>query len=133
MNVCVILEFIFYSYPHRLPHPFMLRFPLLLFQLSLANLFSSFLSSYFLVCFLLICLANVITRIHPVSLIKKTAWPEYASELYRPSDRSLSAKLVPTFGDRWCHVVSVTDPHGCILEFLYRTVSLILIQNKISD
>jgi hypothetical protein len=35
-----------------------------------------------------------------------------ASELYRSSDRRLSAKLVPTFADRWCHVVSATDPHG---------------------
>jgi hypothetical protein len=26
--------------------------------------------------------------------------PESASELYRPSDRRLSAKLVPTFADR---------------------------------
>jgi hypothetical protein len=40
---------------------------------------------------------------------KKTAWPESASELCRPSDRRLSAKLVPTFADRGCHVVSVTD------------------------
>jgi hypothetical protein len=31
---------------------------------------------------------------------KKTPWPESASELYRPSDCSLSAKLVPTFADR---------------------------------
>jgi hypothetical protein len=30
----------------------------------------------------------------------KTPWPQCASELYRPSDRSLSAKLVPTFADR---------------------------------
>jgi hypothetical protein len=29
-----------------------------------------------------------------------TPWPESASELYRPSGRSLSAKLVPTFADR---------------------------------
>jgi hypothetical protein len=29
--------------------------------------------------------------------IKKTPWPQSASELYRPSDRRLSAKLVPTF------------------------------------
>jgi hypothetical protein len=36
-------------------------------------------------------------------------WPESASELYRPSDRSLSAKLVLIFADRGCHVVSVTD------------------------
>jgi hypothetical protein len=29
----------------------------------------------------------------------KSPWPEYASELYRSSDRSMSAKLVPTFAD----------------------------------
>jgi hypothetical protein len=33
-------------------------------------------------------------------------------ELYRPSDRRLSAKLVPTFADKGCRVVSATDPHG---------------------
>jgi hypothetical protein len=32
----------------------------------------------------------------------KTPWPESASELYPPSDRRLSAKLVPTF--RWYRV-----------------------------
>jgi hypothetical protein len=31
---------------------------------------------------------------------KDTPWPESASELCRPSDRRLSAKLVPTFADR---------------------------------
>jgi hypothetical protein len=31
---------------------------------------------------------------------KQTPWPESSSELYRPSDRRLSAKLVPTFADR---------------------------------
>jgi hypothetical protein len=30
----------------------------------------------------------------------------------RTSDRLLSAKLVPTFADRGCRVVSATDPHG---------------------
>jgi hypothetical protein len=30
----------------------------------------------------------------------QTPWPESASELYRPSDRRLSAKLIPTFADR---------------------------------
>jgi hypothetical protein len=30
-----------------------------------------------------------------------TLWHESASELYRLSDRRLSAKLVPTFADRW--------------------------------
>jgi hypothetical protein len=52
--------------------------------------------------------------------IEKTAWPESASELYRPSDLRLSAKLVPTFADRWCHVVSATDPYGRILRFIDR-------------
>jgi hypothetical protein len=36
-------------------------------------------------------------------------------------DHSLSAKSVPTFfADRGCCVVSVTDPHGCILGILDR-------------
>jgi hypothetical protein len=42
---------------------------------------------------------------------KNTLWSESMSELYRPSDSSLSAKLVPTFADRGCHVISVTDPY----------------------
>jgi hypothetical protein len=49
---------------------------------------------------------------------KQTPWPESASELYRPSDRRLSAKLMPTFAARECRVVSVTDPCGRILGFL---------------
>jgi hypothetical protein len=48
----------------------------------------------------------------------QTPWPEFSSELYRPSDRRLSAKLVPTFADRGCHVVSVTDPYGRNIGFL---------------
>jgi CBS-domain-containing membrane protein len=51
----------------------------------------------------------------------KTPWPESASELYRLSDRRLSAELVPNFTDRGCHVVSVTDPSGRILGFLDRS------------
>jgi hypothetical protein len=43
------------------------------------------------------------------------------SELYRPSGRRLSAKLAPTFAERGCHVVSVTDPYGSILVFLDRS------------
>jgi hypothetical protein len=54
-------------------------------------------------------------------LMITTPWPESASELYRPSDRHLWAKLVPTFADRGCHVVSVTDPYGRILGFLLIT------------
>jgi hypothetical protein len=52
---------------------------------------------------------------------KQTPWPESASEQYRPSDRGLSAKLVLTFADRGCHVVSVTDPYGRILRSLDRS------------
>jgi hypothetical protein len=55
-----------------------------------------------------------------VTKLKKAPWPESASELYRPSVRRLSAKLVPTFADRGCRVVSVTDPYGRILAFLHR-------------
>jgi high-affinity nickel permease len=32
----------------------------------------------------------------------------------------LSAKLLPTFADRGCRVVSATDPHSRILGFLDR-------------
>jgi hypothetical protein len=53
--------------------------------------------------------------------LKKTPWSESTSELYRPSDRRLSAKLVKTFADRRCHVVSVTDPYSRILGFLDRS------------
>jgi hypothetical protein len=53
-------------------------------------------------------------------MFKKPPWHESAKELYRPSDRRLSAKLVPTFADRGCYVVSVTDPYSRILGFLDR-------------
>jgi hypothetical protein len=42
-----------------------------------------------------------------------TLWSESAN-----GDRCSSAKLVPTFADRACHVVSATDPYGRILGFL---------------
>jgi hypothetical protein len=41
---------------------------------------------------------------------KKNPWPESSSELYRPRERHLSAKLMTTFAGRGCHVVSVMDP-----------------------
>jgi hypothetical protein len=44
--------------------------------------------------------------------------PESESELYRPSDRRLSAKLVPTFAHKGYRVVIVTDSYGRILGFL---------------
>jgi hypothetical protein len=61
---------------------------------------------------------------HPVSgyvRIFLTPWSKSASELYRPSDRRFSAIWLPTFADRGCHVVSVTDPYGRILGFLDRS------------
>jgi hypothetical protein len=54
------------------------------------------------------------------SSIKKTPWSESTSELYRPNDRRLLAKLVSTFADRGCHVVSVIDPYGRNIGFLDR-------------
>jgi hypothetical protein len=44
--------------------------------------------------------------------LRRMWWPESASELYRPSDRRLSAKLVPTTADRASQMVTVTDPYG---------------------
>jgi hypothetical protein len=44
---------------------------------------------------------------------KKTPWLESVSELYRRSNHCLSAKLVPIFANRGCHVVIMTDPSCC--------------------
>jgi hypothetical protein len=62
-----------------------------------------------------------IKQLHNVALKKKSPWPQPARELHWPSDCLLSAKLVPTFADRGCHVVSVMDHHGHILGFLDRS------------
>jgi hypothetical protein len=48
-------------------------------------------------------------------IIKKTQWSPLANYT------DLVAKSVPTFADRGCHVVSVTDPYCLILGFLYRS------------
>jgi hypothetical protein len=62
-----------------------------------------------------------ISRKIKLKLKKKAPWSESARELYRPSDRRLSANLVPIFADRRCCVVNATDRHGRILSFLDRT------------
>jgi hypothetical protein len=50
----------------------------------------------------------------------QTPWLQSVNELYRLSDRRLSAKLVPTFADR---VVSrQRRPYGHILGFLDRII-----------
>jgi hypothetical protein len=54
------------------------------------------------------CSSRLKCRSHSTSSfwsVKKTQWPESTSELYRQSDRRLSAKLVPTCADRGCRVV----------------------------
>jgi hypothetical protein len=53
-----------------------------------------------------------IKKINSVALVRERTTPK--------SDRRLSAKLVPNFADRGCHVVSVPDPYGRILGFLDR-------------
>jgi hypothetical protein len=53
-------------------------------------------------------------------IIKLRDLNQRANYTDRPSDRCLSAKLVSTFEDIECHVVSVTDPYGRILGFLER-------------
>jgi hypothetical protein len=55
---------------------------------------------------------------------KNPTWHESASELYRPSDRRMSAKLVQNFTDRTCQVVSLTDSYGRILGFLDHSLYL---------
>jgi hypothetical protein len=63
-------------------------------------------------------MANVLNLTYKVIIQKTifelnwTLWPESASELYWPSNRRLSTKLVPTFADRGRHMVSVMDPYG---------------------
>jgi hypothetical protein len=51
---------------------------------------------------------------------KKTPESESASEIYRLSDRSVSAKLMKTFADEGCRVDSVTEPYGRNFGFLGR-------------
>jgi hypothetical protein len=41
---------------------------------------------------------------------KQTPWSESSSELYRPSDLRLLAKLVPTFADRGLPYLAVHNP-----------------------
>jgi hypothetical protein len=83
--------------------------------LSMSCLSSNFLISLSMYV-LLLPPAQINTGLH----LKKTPWSESASELYRPSDRRFLAKWLPTFADKGCHVVSVTDPYGRILGFLDR-------------
>jgi hypothetical protein len=53
-----------------------------------------------------------------LTTFNSVAW--FRERTYRLGDRRLSAKLVPNFADRGCHVVNVTDPYGRTLVFLDR-------------
>jgi hypothetical protein len=72
---------------------------------------------------------NILTNLDPnhkllpnsFTIISKTKQRTPLSGSYRPSDRRLSAKSVPTFADRECHIVSVMDPDCRILGFLNRS------------
>jgi hypothetical protein len=46
-----------------------------------------------------------------------------------PTSDRLSAKLVPIFADRRCHVVSATYPYSRILGFLDRNITLLPLIN----
>jgi hypothetical protein len=46
---------------------------------------------------------------------------EFVKERENSVAACLSAKLVPTFSGRWCHVFSMTDSYGRILGFLDRS------------
>jgi hypothetical protein len=52
---------------------------------------------------------------------KKTPWPQSANELYRPSNRRLSAKLVPTFAVRGVAWSAQQIPTAVNLGFLDRS------------
>jgi hypothetical protein len=64
----------------------------------------------------LLTLGEFAEPVPPLFTKKKPPWPESASELYRPSDSRLSAKLVPTFAVRGSHVISMKDRYGRILD-----------------
>jgi hypothetical protein len=67
------------------------------------------------------CTEAKLSGLSPRANYADREWPEFASELYRPSDRLLSAKLAPTFAVTGRHVVRVTDLYGRNLGFLDRS------------
>jgi hypothetical protein len=76
---------------------------------------------FFLICYFFVCLLfffYVLGVQKTKTKLNSTPWPTPVSELNRLSDHRLSAKLVPTFADRGCHVVSVRDTYSRILGFL---------------
>jgi hypothetical protein len=64
--------------------------------------------------------SNISSSNSSIVVITINPLPESASQLYRPSDCRLSAKLVPFFADRGSNVVRVTDSYDRILYFIDR-------------
>jgi hypothetical protein len=65
-------------------------------------------------------------RIYKQNKETKTKTPSPLSA----SDRCLSGKLVPTFADIGCHVVSATNPRGRILAFYTGYTKLVRVLNS---
>jgi hypothetical protein len=90
-----------------------------------SSLSVSYIWSLKLMCHLAECIRelNTVVKFVPFSNKQKQApWPESTSELCRPSDSHLSAKLMPTFADRGVSRKSVRRiPYGRILGFLDRS------------
>jgi hypothetical protein len=96
-----------------------LQIPLFPFSYCVQKLLDSgFFTRYLYQLFNIYDYVYVYTYIYIYICMYKNSRPEFASELYRPSDRRFSAKLVRAFVDGGCHIVSVTDPYGRILGFL---------------
>jgi hypothetical protein len=76
--------------------------------------------SYAMLCLVSTWLGNRLRIWVTDSIFWCISWPESMSELYRPSNHRLLAKLVPIFPDRGYHMISMTDPYGHILGFLGR-------------
>jgi hypothetical protein len=66
-----------------------------------------------------------VIRFHGILYFNRTPWPDYANEVYRPSDRRLSAKLVPTFADGGCHVASVMDLYRLHYNIKIKTICVL--------
>jgi hypothetical protein len=74
------------------------------------------------------CIPNRSWQGHHYHVSSLSPWANYIE-----SNSLLSAKFVPTFADRGCHMVSVTDPYGRnigFLEYIYfNTVNLFHVQH----
>jgi hypothetical protein len=110
---------------HYLPHDelnvFPMRVTVVRVRSSIPSSLERGIATVLMLLLLLLVSLQFLPRYLQQQTNKQTPWSESTSELYQPSDRRLPAKLVPTFADRGCHVVSVTEPYSCILGFLDRS------------